>query len=334
MSRAKFCTAFARRGSEASRLLAPVLLALTCGGCQATVPPPAPCPPTAAQSAQTSAAPAAAAGSAAATAPAGPRKLVIQNSELIDLHSDQTGRDYELIVGVPESYAKEPERRYPVLYLLDGQWDFNLINTLTGGLRYDNVVPEFLVVGISYAGEDPDYGKLRGEDYTPTRWQPPQAKEPFGGDAPKFLRFFQEHLIPTVEGRYRVDASQRMLAGSSAGGLFTLYALFENPDLFQSYLALSPFVGWDDRYIFRRQREFRAKHPTLSKRIWLSVGELEDYVKNDKDFFAQFSASHYEGVTLRVQVVPGERHAGVKPEAFNRALRFVFEPWAATQKQD
>lgn len=101
-------------------------------------------------------------------------------------------------------------------------------------------------------------------------------------------------------------------------------------------MALSPAVGWDDRYILRREREFHARHPRLDKRVWLSVGEREwpDYVKNDKDFFAQFEQSHYEGLALQVQVVPGERHAGVKPEAYNRALRFVFEPWAATQKQD
>jgi predicted alpha/beta superfamily hydrolase len=314
-------------GKAALLALLPALAA-----CQATPPPAAPCPP-AATSPESSAAAEPAAEPAAAAAP---KKLVIENSELIELHSDQTGRDYQLIVGVPESYAKEPARRYPVLYLLDGQWDFNLINTLTGGLRYDKVVPEFLVVGISYAGDKPEYGKLRGEDYTPTRWQPPEAKEPFGGDGPKFLRFLEETVLTTVEQRYRVDASQRMLSGSSAGGLFTLYALLEKPDLFQAYLALSPAVGWDDRYMFRREREFHAQHPSLKKRVWLSVGELEwpDYVKNAKDFFAQFERSHYEGVALKVQIVPGERHSGVKPEAYNRALRFAFEPWAATQKQD
>ncbi|HVZ34718.1 MAG TPA: alpha/beta hydrolase-fold protein [Polyangiaceae bacterium] len=261
---------------------------------------------------------------------------MIENSELIDLHSEQTGRDYELIVGVPGSYAKEPDRRYPVLYLLDGQWDFNLINTLSGGLRYDKVAPEFLVVGITYAGAQPDYEKLRAEDYTPTRSHPGYAKEPFGGDGPKFLRFLEESVLPTVESRYRVDASQRMLSGHSLGGLFTLYALMEKPDLFQTFLALSPAVGWDDRYIFRREHEFHAQHPKLQKRVWLSAGDKEwpDYVKNARDFFAQFQASHYEGITLQVHIAPGERHSGVKPETYNRAIRFAFEPWAATQKQD
>ena len=273
--------------------------------------------------------------SASPTAPA-PRKLQIENSELIELSSAETGRDYQLIVGVPESYADEPEKKYPVLYLLDGQWDFTLVNTLTGGLRYDKVAPEFFVVGISYAGEKPDYGKLRGEDYAPTRSHPPHAEEPYGGDGAKFLSFLEQKVLPTIEGRYRIDASQRTLSGASLGGLFSLYALFEKPELFQSIIALSPAAGWDDRYLFAREKAFRSQHPQLKHRIWLSVGtdEWPDYMKNARDFFAQFQHSNYEGVALSVYEIAGERHAGNKPEAYNRALRFVFEPWAATQKPD
>jgi predicted alpha/beta superfamily hydrolase len=265
-----------------------------------------------------------------------PRKLVIANSEIIELSSALTGRDYELIVGLPPSYGTEPNRKYPVQYVLDGQWDFNLLNTLTGGLRYDKTVPEFLIVGISYGGKDPAYDKLRAEDYTPTRSHPPYAKEPFGGDAPKFLRFLEETVLPTIEGRYRVDSGQRILSGSSLGGLFALYALFEKPELFQSIIALSPAVGWDDRYLFERERQFHAAHPSLSQRIWLSVGsdEWTQFTQENKDFFAQFQKSAYDGVQLRVQVVEGERHAGVKPEAYNRALRWVFKLWGDQQKYE
>jgi predicted alpha/beta superfamily hydrolase len=321
MHRATICTPLQR---------AMALLALSFA-CQPTAPPAAPCPPPPPQSPEALSAPAEPPAAASA-----PKKLVIKNSELVELHSEQTGRDYEIIVGLPPSYAKEPDRHYPVLYVLDGQWDFTLVNMLTGGLRYDKVSPEVLIVGISYAGEDPNYDKLRAEDYTPTRSHPTYAKEAYGGDGPKFLQFLEQNVLPTVEQRYRVDASQRVLSGSSLGGLFTLYALIERPDLFQSYLALSPAVGWDDRYIFRREREFHAQRPRLEKHVWLSVGEMEwpDYVKDDKAFFAQFEKSHYEGLALRVQVVAGEHHSGVKPEAYNRAVRFVFEPWAAAQKPE
>jgi hypothetical protein len=66
------------------------------------------------------------------------------------------------------------------------------------------------------------------------------------------------------------------------------------------------------------------------------VGELEwpEYVKQAKDFFAQFEASRYEGIALQVQIVPGERHSGAKLESFNRALWFAFEPWAASQPRN
>jgi len=305
---------------------AALLFALTLSACQAP-PAAAPCAPGTGADAT---------GSPSAGAPAVPRRLVIENSELIDLHSEQTGRDYELIVGLPESYAKESQRRYPVLYLLDGQWDFNIVNQMAGALRYDKVIPEILIVGITYSGDEPNYTELRRADYTPSHWQPPDENAPFGGDGPKFLSFLQEKLLPTVEAHYRVDASQRMLAGHSAGGLFTLYALLEKPDLFQSYLALSPATFWGDRLLFQRERQFHAQHPSLQKRIWMSVGELEwpDYVRHARDFFSQFEASHYQGIALRTQIVPGERHAGVKPEAFNRALRFVFEPWAAQQPRE
>jgi hypothetical protein len=77
-----------------------------------------------------------------------------------------------------------------------------------------------------------------------------------------------------------------------------------------------------------------AKLPAA--RVWLSVvsDEWPDYVTNDRDFFAQFQASNYEGLTASGRVIDGERHSGVKPEAYNRALRFVFAPWAANQKRD
>jgi hypothetical protein len=95
-------------------------------------------------------------------------------------------------------------------------------------------------------------------------------------------------------------------------------------------------VGWGNRDLFAREKEFRKGHPKLKKRVWLSVGsdEKPEFEKNVRDLFTQVQASQYEGIALRVSVIEGEGHAGNKPEAYNRALRFVFEQWAATQKQD
>jgi len=259
---------------------------------------------------------------------AGPERVTLDYTEIVPLESEETGRKYELWIALPPSYAAEPERKYPTLYLLDGQWDFTLVRALAGGLLFDQVAPEFLIVGITYGGESPDYATLRAEDYIPTRAMKPGEAWLKGGDAAKFLSFLEQRVLPLSEERYRADPEHRILAGASYGGLFTLFALFERPELFQTYLALSPSVAWDERWLFRREAEFHRTHPRLERRVWLSVGteEWPDYTAANRQFFAQFERRRYEGAKVRVKLIDGEHHAGNKPEAYNRAIRFAFEP--------
>lgn len=256
------------------------------------------------------------------------RQVTLDHSEIVELDSSETGRQYELWVALPPSFAAEPTRTYPTLYLLDGQWDFTLVRALAGGLHVDQVAPEFLIVGITYGGEQPNYGVLRAEDYLPTRARKDGEPALKGGDAAKFLTFLEARVLPLIEARYRADPARRILSGSSYGGLFTLFALFERPELFHTYLALSPAVRWDGGWIFRREAEFRRTHPRLERRIWLSVGteEWPDYLAADRAFFSQFERSAYAGSLLQVRLIEGEAHAGNKPEAYNRALRFAFQP--------
>ena len=65
---------------------------------------------------------------------------------------------------MPDSYAANPERRYPILYVTDGYWDYKLLKSIVGGLVYDQVIPEIILVGIGYPGDAPDYGRLRRWD--------------------------------------------------------------------------------------------------------------------------------------------------------------------------
>lgn len=259
--------------------------------------------------------------------PPPPRYYEMKGSLVRELHSDLTGKDYELLIGVPPSFDEDPGRRYPVLYLLDGQWDYKLLDSVAGGLRYDGVMPEMVIVGLSYAGEDPDYDALRADDYVPTRAKDHQGVEK-GGGAAHFLSWLETAVVPLVERDYRGDPAHRILSGSSFGGLFVLYALFEKPELFESYVAISPAVTWDNRYIFTREREFSKSHRRLERRLWLSAGtdEWPEYLAGERQFFKQVKASHYQRLALKTYEVAGERHAGVKPEAYNRAMRFVSEP--------
>src|ERR1022692_4380190 len=93
-------------------------------------------------------------------------KVTIAGSELRTMKSTSTGRDNDLYIHIPSNYGQDKIKKDPVLYILDGQWDFKLMDSVLGGLVYDKFVPEMILVGITYSGEHADYDGLRAMDYT------------------------------------------------------------------------------------------------------------------------------------------------------------------------
>lgn len=261
------------------------------------------------------------------------RRFELAQSEVRTVHSPETGRDYAVAVRVPDSFANEPEKKYPVLFVLDGQWNFELLHRIVNNLVFDEAIPEMIVVGVAPGGEKPNYDLLRREDFLPTRAVAFDGKTS-GGDAPEFLRFIAETLIPLTEREYRADPEQRLLSGASYGGLFVLYALFEKPELFDAYFAMSPAVTWDNRWAFEREQAFRAATTRIDAHVWLSVGSNEwpKYVEANRAFFEQFEQRRYAGMRLEVRTIEGEGHAGNLPEAHTRSLRFYFEEWAKAKR--
>jgi predicted esterase len=115
-----------------------------------------------------------------------------------------------------------------------------------------------------------------------------------------------------------------VLGGHSLGGLFTLYALFTDPSLFWGYLAGSPYIPWDHDLLVKQEADFAAKHKDLSARLYFGVGGAEELVTPGVSFVRTLTARHYGGLHWDARVIEGERHSGVKPEFYNRGLRFLF----------
>lgn len=255
-----------------------------------------------------------------ASAPsAGYPSVTVRGSEVQTMKSASTGRSYDLYIRKPADFDKNKDKKYPVLYLLDGQWDFKLLDSVVGGLLHDKQMPDIVVVGITYSGDDADYDALRARDYTPTSGAPEGS-----GGGPKFLSFIKTELIPFVEGNYRGDPARRILGGHSFGGLFTLYAMFTEPSLFWGYLAGSPDFTWDNDFLVKQEADFATKHKNLPVRLFVGVGGAEELVTPGVSFVRTFSARNYDGLHWDARVIEGEGHAGVKPEFYNRGLRFLF----------
>ena len=257
------------------------------------------------------------------------KHFTLINTHFVQMKSELTGRDHELIIFLPGSYENSPDKEYPVLYFMDAYWDMPLLNSIHGQLVYDNVIPELIMVGFSYPGENANYGELRARDLTPTK---AVSEGPNTGDGPKFLQFIEETVIPYIESNYRAKKNDRALSGNSLGGLFTLYAMYEKPDVFNRYIAISPAVVWDDNYMLKVDDRYAKGHDSLPVRLFLSQGgdEYRPFRQPIVDFQMKLADRNYKEMALLNYTIEGERHSGVKSEGYSRGLRWVFKDIAPT----
>jgi predicted alpha/beta superfamily hydrolase len=255
---------------------------------------------------------------------------VIPRSEVRTLPVNAAGRHYALFVGLPVSYATEPNKRYPVVFVTDGYWDFHKLTAIHGPLVYDKYAPEFIVVGMGYAGENLNYGDLRRWELSPLKFGTPLEAS---GHAKDFLDTIEKVFIPLIDKEYRTDPKKRVLGGASLGGLFTLYSMFTKPDLFSAYVAVTPAVAVGDGWLLKYEEEFAKSGKSLNARLFMTMGENEatSFVAPIMRMNQRFTPRKYPNLAYGFRIVDGERHAGNQIESYNRGLRFVFAPLAPEQ---
>jgi uncharacterized protein len=250
----------------------------------------------------------------------------IPNSQIRVLPPNAAGRHYQLHVGLPASYDKEPNRRYPIVYVTDGYWDFQKMTAIEGSLVYDKVAPEFITVGIGYAGENPDYNTLRRWELSPV----PSDNAANAGHAADFLRTIETEIIPMIEKDYRVDSSYRVLAGASLGGLFTLYSMYAKPGLFRAYIAATPAVAAGNDWLLGYEDAFAKAGTPLNARLFVAGGgnESPGFLGGILRYNQRVTSRKHAGLAYEFRIIDGERHAGMQLEAYTRGLRFAFAPLA------
>jgi predicted alpha/beta superfamily hydrolase len=255
----------------------------------------------------------------AQTKDATPPEVKIPGSQIQHLQSSIVGREYELDVYLPRDY-RDTTKTFPVLYLLDSQWDFPLVQAILGEQFYDGLLPGIVLVGITWGGNNPNYDSLRARDLTPVHNQ----EIPQSGNAPQFLRFIKEELLPYVEKNYRVKKDDRALMGSSFGGLFTLYTVFTETRLFDKYVLTSPAIMWDNRNIYGTEEKYAKENSSLPVKMYMTIGAYEN-VEELQRFIKIFKSREYKGLELETSVLSGIGHSGTKAEGYTRGLQFVYK---------
>jgi hypothetical protein len=232
-------------------------------------------------------------------------------------------RIYELLISLPASFATDPQRKYPVILVADGYWHFATVASLVGGLAYGKHIPESVVVGLSYAGENLDYGKLRAPDLESGMWRGMFVED---DNSERFLDMIETQALSLLERDYRADPRHRYLVGASGGADFALFVMLSKPQLFQGYVADSPFALG----MWNRERDFVASGGTVDGRVSVSSSgnEWTEYRKWIPMLYERLKRDGIVKGGLVYRETPGVRHGAGVAEAYMRGLMYVMEPLA------
>ena len=191
------------------------------------------------------------------------------------------GNRRDVLVYLPRGYQRFSRRRYPVLYLQDGQNVFDAATSFAGvewgvdetaeRLIQKKLIEPPIIVAIANMGEE------RIHEYAPTRavvGVETRRKTRSKGLARQYGHFLMDELKPYIDRKYRTkqDAEFTGLGGSSLGGLVTLAIGILYPHVFNRLIVMSPSIWWDDFAIYRLVETIEQKPPL---KIWLDTGTVE-----------------------------------------------------------
>ena len=211
-------------------------------------------------------------------------------------------------VSLPQSYGDDTTRRYPVLVVLDGDYEHQIAAASAQFYAGTAQVPELIVVGVRNTN--------RGRDMTPPLLPdfplPPEISE--AGGAESFLSFIGDELLPYIDRRYRT-APLRVLVGHSLGGLLAAYALGHRPELFTGYILMEPSLWWNRGHEVDQAkvvlREPRARHTRVMMVNVESWGLDTTQWGSTQPMIRELTAS-------------GETHSSMALTGMTKALRVMF----------
>ena len=263
------------------------------------------------------------ASTALAQAPPGVTTLKVNSAVL--------GEERTILVRVPPGYETN-KVRYPVIYMTDGNAHIGHTSSTVEFLARNGRMTEMIVVGIVNTD--------RTRDLSPTHVTTTVAgggsalQFPTSGGADKFIKFIETELIPEIEKRYRVHP-YRILAGHSLGGLFAIHTMISRPELFHSYVAVSPALQWDNQVAVKRAEDFFKARKEFPVTLFMSLGNEPGPIE---DGFYQFKQvlerNPVKGLDWKAQVLDDEDHGSVVLHSHYLALRKVFDGWQIPRDRD
>lgn len=239
------------------------------------------------------------------------KDVVIGKKETIE--SEILGEQRVINVYLPPNYENS-NLNYPVLYLLDGGAHFLHGSASSQFLSRNGLIPQMIVVGILNVD--------RNRDFSPTH----EERIPTSGGADNFLNFLNDELVPFVDEKYRTSEFN-VLMGHSFGGTFAAYSLLTKPELFDAYIAISPYLHFDNNYIVKKAETDLLKHYKTNKFFYMTVGDEAEYFAPLEEFSIYIKTKTDESISFEYTIMDKENHGSIPFLSLYNGLQYIYSDW-------
>lgn len=223
------------------------------------------------------------------------------------------GEERRIWIYTPNGYD-QTTTRYPVLYLLDGETHFQHAVSTVQFLSRNARIPQMIVVALPNVN--------RNRDFTPTAIE----ALPNSGGCVNFIRFMKEELFPYVENNFRTQP-YRILAGHSLGGMFSVYLLFSNSEMFQAHLAMSPYLMYDNNYVLNQAVETLTKPMAFNNFLYMTIGAESNYFETLGKFTDLLENKKPQGLLWHFQKMTAEDHGTIPLKSLYDGLETLYQGW-------
>jgi uncharacterized protein len=221
------------------------------------------------------------------------------------LFSAQLNEIRGLNIYLPEEYYTDSLRKFPVIYLLDGSSneDYPHIAGLTQFMSMYALMNPAIIVGIANID--------RKRDFTfPTTIEKDKKDFPTTGGSAKFIAFIETELIPYINKTFRTSGDETII-GQSLGGLLATEVLLRKPDLFDSYIIVSPSLWWDNESLLKQAGQLLAARSNQNKKIYVGVGKEGRIMFRDAKGLYRLLKKKLPSSKVYFDHLPKETHATI-----------------------
>jgi uncharacterized protein len=220
--------------------------------------------------------------------------------------------------------------RYPVIYLLDGDANFNNIVSTTEFMSSAGLCPPMIVVGVLHPARITDL--TFGTD-----------KETPGvvGRGEKFMLYVEKELMPYIESNYPT-ASYKIFIGHSVGGLTVVNTLIHHPHLFNAYVSLDGALWWNNQQIVKEAKIALANTNYKGKTLFMALAnrmekgmdtitvqkdttEGTELIRSNLVFIAAIFKTKINQLRFKHVFYENDDHSSVRLIGEYDALRFIFD---------